>query len=141
METPRHAIVNRNLSLKAALVATGRKLYLNEAVVESMPRASGNIETILVNLGRKVDCDKLDAALAAIGMELIVDPQGLAAINEADPALADSHPNGTQWKDSEGKYCFVLFDRWFAGRYVRVDRGGSYWYSSCWFPCRRKLAL
>ena len=139
----RHATVNRERSQREALVATGRKLHLNESVVKTMPAASGNIETIFVNLGRNVDCDKLDDELDKLGYELIVDPQGLTAINEADRAFADGHPNGIQWKDSKGNYCFVVFHAWRDGRRVdvRVVRSGEYWSSLGWFPCRRKMAL
>lgn len=137
----RRATVNRDRSQHEALTATGRNLYLNESVVRTMPTVSGDIEAIFVNLGRNIDCDKLDDELGKLGFEIIVDPQGLAAINEADPAFADDYPNATQWKDGDGKFCCVIFDRWSDERSVFVDRNVICWHDYWWFPCRRKLEL
>ncbi len=134
----RRATVDRTRSQNDALIATGRKLHLNESVVKTMPSARGDIEAIFVNFGRSVDCDKLDEELSKLGLELIVDPQGLAAINEDDPAFADDHQNGTQWKDTEGRYCYVIFRAW---RGVGVGQSVRCWDGFWWFPCRRKLAL
>lgn len=137
----RCATVNRNRSQSDAIGATGRALYLDKSVVKTMPMASGNIEAIFVNLGRNVDSCRLDDELARLGFELIVDPQGLAALNEADSAFADDHPNATQWKDISGKYCYMFFDRCHDERFVQVAQKSCFWQGVCWFPCRRKLAL
>lgn len=137
----RQATVNRTRSQYEALVATGRSLHLNKSVVKTIPSATGDIEAIFVNFGQNVDCDKLDNELATLGFELIVDPQGLAAINEADRAFADGHPNGIQWKDSKGNYCYVVFSRWGTGPSVFMYRHGDGWGGAWWFPCRRKVAL
>ena len=65
------------------------------------------------------------------------DPYSQAAVNEADPAFADGHPNGTHWKDVNGKWCFVAFGRWGDGRKLGVGRGND-WGGSCWFAGVRK---
>ena len=134
----RSSTVNRSRTFQEALEATKRNLYLDKNVVLHTPKAEGDFEGIFVNLGRNVDCDKLDDELGKLGLELIVDPQGLADLNASDPEFADKYPNGTQWKNKEGKYCCVIFDRWSGGCGVGVAQCGDYWDVAWWFPCRRK---
>jgi hypothetical protein len=135
----RSATVNRMRASMEALKATGRAQYVNEAVAIAMPMCIGDhVEMLFVNLGRVVANNKLDSELEKMGFELIVDPVGIAAINEADQAFADTHPNGTQWKDADGNYCFALFRRWDGERIVDVNRGGGVWDGDWWFPVRRK---
>jgi hypothetical protein len=134
----RSASIDRTRTFMEALVATGRTQYLNENVVVTAPKGEGDAEFMFINLGRKVACDKLDEELANLGFELIVDPQGLAGINEADEAFADKYPNGTQWKDSSGNYCCAIFNRWNDERNMNVCRNDNRWYGHWWFPVRCK---
>ena len=39
------------------------------------------------------------------------DPYAVAQVNKDDPSFADSHPNGMQWKDGNGRHCYVTFRR------------------------------
>jgi hypothetical protein len=133
----RTAKPNRLQTFAQAIVATGCTPYLNDDVVANAPKADGDFEGIFVNIGRNVDCGKLDFTLAGLGFELIVDPQGLAQVNADDPTFADKYPNGTQWKDVEGKYCCAVFDCWYVRRRVNVIRDGHCWHGDYWFPCRR----
>ncbi len=133
----RRAAVDRNRALYEAVAATDRKPHLNEFLIKTMPTPTGDIEAIFINLGRNVDCNTLADELAAVGLELIVDPQGLVAINKDDPAFADDHPNGTQWKDTEGRYCFMSFYRGGGRRRVRLGQDDRPWRDLWWFPCRR----
>jgi len=117
----RTAPVNRTLTPKEALSATGRALYLNEDVVAIWPLATGDSVTMsFYKFGRYIEAGKLDEELAKVGLELVVDPTGLAAINQAYPEFADTHPNGTQWKNAAGKVCFAAFGRWLGKRRVGV---------------------
>ena len=50
------------------------------------------------------------------------DPYAQAAVNEADPNFANDHPNGTHWKDKDGKWCFASFFRWLDEPRVHVYR-------------------
>lgn len=135
----RSAPVNRTRTQMEALKATGRVQYVNEAVAIAIPTCIGDhVEMLFVNLGRTVACNKLDSELEKMGFELIVDPVGLAAINEDDPAFADTHPNGTQWKDADGNYCCAVFRCWDAERRVRVRQDDLAWLARWWFPVRRK---
>ena len=134
----RFAKVDRSRTMKQSIDATGRVQYVNDDVLATMPLGQGDAEAIFVKLGYNVDCDKLDEELGKLGFELIIDPQGLAAINEADQAFADEHPNGIQWKDTNGNYCYAVFNRWDDKRRVNVNQYDYYWYDRWWFPCRRK---
>lgn len=61
------------------------------------------------NLGRDVNCDKLDEGLAKLNLDLIVDPQGLAAINETDQTFAYKY---TPWDHDNDNYRSAIFHRW-----------------------------
>ena len=133
------APVNRMRASMEVFKATGRVQYVNEAVEIAMTLCTGDhVEMLFVNLGRLVACAKLDGELEKLGLELIVDPVGLAGINEADPTFADSHPNGTQWKDADGNYCCAVFYRWNDERFVNVSQHDLDWTDDWWFPVRRK---
>ena len=130
--------VNRNHTFQDAINATGRKPYCNSNVVSTAPKCEGDFEGMFVNIGWIVDCDKLDTVLSELGFELIVDPQGLADLNASDPEFADKYPNGTQWKNKDGKFCCAVFSRWDGERDVVVDQDFYCWSGGWWFPCRPK---
>lgn len=140
--------VDRVRAPQQMLEATGRTIYSDADVVEAMPRGSGEKKTILfINLGRYVSDKDLEPALGkaleALGFNpdefKIADPYTLGKHNEADPAFADTHPNGTHWKDLEDKWCFAAFNRWRGGgRRVFVVRHGRAWDDGWWFPLVRR---
>jgi hypothetical protein len=66
------------------------------------------------------------------------DPYTLAAVNEADPAFADKHPNGTHWKDADDKWRYAAFYRWSDERRAHVYRSDYDWDDRWWFPGFRK---
>lgn len=130
--------VNRNRSAQEAINATGRKKYLTDSVVANMPHGEGEeTEVVFFKLGRDVSVKNLEKEYELRGLK--PDPIAQAAVNEADPAFADEHPNGSQWKDADGKYCFAAFDRWDDGeRSVGVDRYDRGWFGDWWFAGVRK---
>lgn len=132
-----HVTVDRTRSPQDAIAATGRNQYVNENVVAMMPRGEGDeADVIFFKLGRSVSDADLDKEYALRGLEPI-DPYALAAVNEADPAFADEHPNGTHWKDADGNWCYIAFGRWRGVRvFVRRDDGG--WDDGWSFAGRRK---
>lgn len=130
--------VNRNRPAKEALKATGRKLYVTDGVIKNMPKAEKDEdEVVFFKIGRQVSCSELDKEYALRGLDP-ADPYSQAAVNEADPAFADEHPNGTQWKDKDGNYCYAIFNRYGDERYVFVDRHDSVWSAYWWFAGVRK---
>ncbi len=136
----RRVPVNRRRTPQEVLDATGRKQYTDKDVVGAMPHGEGEeVEVCFFNLGRDISDTDLDKEYEVHGLEP-ADPYSLAAVNEADPALADNNPNCTHWKDSRGKWCYVAFYRWYGvERRVGVDRGGG-WGGRWWFAGLRKVS-
>ena len=139
----RRTKVNRRRSPQAALDATGRRQYTDDEVVKSMP-VGGSDEVDVVFFKPEpwetrsgfMSDDDLEKACAR--RNLMSDPCAVAAANEDDPTFADNHPNAAHWRDAEGKWCFVAFDRWGVGRRVRVRRDGGGWHGDWLFSGSRK---
>ena len=128
---------NRTRTPEEAINATGRAQYVGKKGVANMPTEGPEKgEMTFFKLGRGIS----DAALAkeyeARGLE--PDPYAQAAVNEADPAFADEHPNGTHWKQADGGYNFLMFYRWNDERVVGCDRRGGDWLDDWWFGGVRK---
>ncbi|HSX24645.1 MAG TPA: hypothetical protein VLG69_01630 [Candidatus Andersenbacteria bacterium] len=143
----RHVKVDRSRTPQQAIKATGRVLYLNDSVVETMPKEEGEEADVCFFEPEPseytrpgfINDDDLQKALERRG--LVHDPIAVAAANEEDPAFADKHPNGTQWKDANGKWCYATFRRWRDERRVDVFRGGNGWGDGWLFAGVRKSPL
>lgn len=129
--------IDRSLSLRQALEATGRKLYVNDDVVKTMPRDNGD-EVFFFNLGRWISDDDLETEYAARGL-VPCDPFTLAKVNQDDPAFADEYPNCTHWgKNDNGTWAYATFDRFSGERGVGVGHDDDDWYDRWWFAGVRK---
>ena len=124
--------VNRTRTPKEALEACGRKLYVTDSVVETMPRGTGD-RAKLVYFKPRPQC-YVNGRLSPRMLEdeytfhnLMPDPQAQIDDNAANPEFADGEPNACQWKDENGNYCSATFDRWRDERRVYVCRRGSDW--------------
>lgn len=137
----RRVTVTRIRPPQSALDATGRRQYTNPEVVAEMPgfqeSLSEEVDVYFFQLGRYVSDEELDREYELRGLKP-ADPYALAAVNEIDPAFADGYPNGTDWKDSRGRWCFAMFGTWRGERHVHVDRYGSVWDDGWWFAGVRK---
>lgn len=135
----RTVTVDRSLTGKAALDATGRNQYTDSDVVATMPQGEGDeVEIVFFKLGRYISDDELDKEYDLRGL-IPVDPHALAALNAADKDFADERPNATHWQDANSKWCYAAFSRWGDdGRRVSVRRGDSGWNGPWWFAGRRK---
>ncbi len=135
----RHAKVNRNRTTQQVLDATGRKQYTDSKVVKTMPKGEGDeADVFFFKLGRYVSDADLEKEYELRGLKP-ADSYSLAVINEADPAFADDHPNGTHWKDANGNWCYAAFDRWGGGgRVVDVHRSVDDWVDDWFFAGVRK---
>ena len=139
----RHVVVNRDRTPQQVLDATGRKQYTDSTVVAGMPHGEGEKKEIVffkLNLsdrGGSISDDDLEKEFGLRGL-IPSDPYSLAAVNEADPAFADEHPNATHWKDAGGKWCFAAFGRWAGERFVYVHRYAYGWSDCWWFAGLRK---
>ncbi len=129
---------DRNRTPQEMLNATGRVQYTDKSVVKGMPRGEGEEgEVVFFKLDRYLLDDDIEKEFELRGLKP-ADPYSLAAVNEADPAFADTHPNGTHWKDAEGNWCFVTFNRWDDEREVNVDRSEGEGVSGAWFAGLRR---
>ncbi len=116
-----------------AIAATKRNKYFDDKVVEAMPRAkNGEAQVVFFKIGHTVTDEELEVEYASRNLRP-ADPFTLAAVNEADPAFADEHPNSTHWKDAHGKWCYIAFYRWRDGRRVNVARDDDDWDDDWWF--------
>ncbi len=130
--------VNCSRSAQEAIKATGRNQYLTDSVVKAMPQGKGEeTEVIFFKLGRQVSDADLDKEYELRGLKP-ADPYSQAAVNEVDPAFADEHPNGTHWKNADGKWCFATFYRFDDDRSVYVYFDDDDWSDSWWFAGVRK---
>lgn len=131
-------------SFQTALDATRRKQYTTRAVVDGVPATVEGVEREVIFAKPPaswykddiISCKKVAEFLDTMGLE--PDPHGAAAVNEADPAFADEHPNATQWQNADGNYCYAAFDRWDDERSVDVDRYDGGWSDYWSFAGRRK---
>jgi len=134
----RHVAVNRNRSAQKAIDATNRNKYCDSDVVAAMPKGEGEeTDVVFFKPGRYISDDELEKEYELHGL-IPDDPYSLAAVNEADPAFADEHPNGTHWKDKNGRWCYAAFDRGDDERVVGVSRFDGGWRDDWWFAGRRK---
>jgi hypothetical protein len=143
-EMLRYTRVRRGRPPQAALAATGRNLHTTHGTVAEMPAGEGEgVEIIFFKPSLEVYRDGWisDAALEREykkrGLE--PDPIALAAVNEANPAFADDHPNGAHWKGKDGAWCYIAFYRANGERYVYVHPSNFSWDIRWYFAGRRKV--
>ena len=139
----RRVKVNRSESPQEMLDATGRKQHIDRKAVNAMPRGEG--EEVDVYFFKPdpsaykdgfITCAEADRQYEMRGFKPDLYAQG--AVNKADPAFADEHPNGSQWKEKDGNYCYATFGRWRGERDVDVDRSVNVWHDNWWFAGVRK---
>lgn len=134
----RRVKVNRSRAPGEAIKATGWSCYVDDTVVDTMPNGEGDeVEVCFFQVGHYVSDADLEKEYELRGLTP-ADPYSLAAVNEADPAFADDHPNSTHWKNADGKWCYAAFHRWDGERSVDVDRRVNDWNALWWFGGLRK---
>lgn len=137
-------IIVRNFTVDLSLVgmdainATGRVFYGHKNVVAKMSRATlpeGKLH--FFQAGRYMQAHEVEAEYSKRGL-VPIDPHTLCAFNGANPEFADTHPNGTQWKDVDRHLGYTHFCRSSGERYVIVHWDGNIWYDYWWFAGIRK---
>lgn len=136
----RRVKVPRGSSPQEVLNLNGdRPQYTTERVVEEMPRVEWEeVEVCFFPIKRTMTCDQFQEALALRG--LVPDPYAQSVVNAEDPAFADKQPNGTQWKNGRGEYCYAAFRRWGGERRLRVDQRSFDWNDGWWACGSRKVS-
>jgi hypothetical protein len=134
----RHFKVDRTKTPKQMIDATGRKQYVDDGVLATMP-TDGPEEGDLYFFPGKRFTPAAELAARYESLELVPDPYAQSQVNTDDSSFADEHPNGVQWQDDQGDFCFAAFRRWFVvERFVDVDRNARDWADRWWFAGRRK---
>ena len=121
-----------------------RIVDVDNTVVTAMPKGKGGKTEVIFFKPRPeayanglITDDNLEKEFEFVGLKP-ADPCSLDQVNTDDPAFADTHPNGTHWKNAEGKWCFAAFRRWHGERIVDVREGGRDWSGVWWFAGVRK---
>lgn len=136
--------IGRAQTPKQAIKATGRKLYVVDDVVATMPGGEGEGADLIYFKPRPQAFDangwmspaNLEAEYEFNGLKS--DPRAQAKDNQDNPAFADDKPNACQWKDKDGNYCCVAFRRWRDERVVHVGRDVVGWSGGWVFAGVRK---
>ena len=129
----RHVKVDRTRSPEQVIDATARAKYIDGKVISTMPRGEGEEKKVFFfKVSRFISDDDLEKEYDLRGLR--PDPYAQAKVNEDDPSFADTHPNGTHWKDADGRWNFATFSRWDDDRrHVDVYRRGHAWRDFWWF--------
>jgi hypothetical protein len=127
----RRVKVDRTRTPKEAVAATKRNEYVDQSVLATAP--AGELEEVDVYF-YPIECSTSAPDFAKLYDELglVPDPMAQTAVNEDDPAFADNHPNGSQWKDSQNRFCYLAFRRWDGERDVNCYRYVNAW-NGRWF--------
>lgn len=137
--------VDRSRTPKQSLLATSRRIFVSDAVVDAMPRGEDD-EVKLVffkpddSVYRKdwISCAALEHEYEK--RSLAPDPVALASFAADNPGYFDDKPVGCQWKDERGNFCCAAFIRWPGERRVGVYRDGSAWNDRWSFAGVRKTS-
>jgi len=145
--------VNRTLGAQETLDATGRHRYTNtynedtdREIINSMAKGEGKeVEVFFFDIGGRRDYishSYLEREYEFRGLKP-ADPYSLAAVNKANPKLADENSNFTYWKGVRGRLCSIDFTFngiMSVGIFSRRAKmwGTNGWKKKCWFAGLRK---
>ena len=142
----RKTTVNRTLPIWDALTATGRTKYVTKSVIKAIPTGEGEKKEVHFFKPEEDEYTRPgwisdeDLAKAYERRGLVPDQRAQLAVNADDPSFADEYPNGSHFKDAEGKWCFLACGRWRGDRGVVVDRDSRDWDGRWWFAGVRKFS-
>lgn len=133
-EIIRRVRVDRTRTPQKALRATRRRQCVTDSVATRMPKGAGDdVEVHFFKLGYRISNDDLEREYEQRGLRP-ADPYSLAAVNEADPRFADTHPNSTHWKDASGQWYSASFTLSIGTRVVDVHpHNFDDWLDYWWF--------
>lgn len=124
------------ISPTEAIASTKRiQSYIEESVLNTWPIHTGELEFF-----------KFDSYTSAADVEAEYEKRGLVAApfsmcEQDGKEMNEKQYVATQWKDADGKFCYLAFLRWDGERKVHCDRDGSEWDVPWWFAGVRKSAL
>ena len=135
METlSKTATVNRDLSPREVLEATGRRWYSGFSAEDTMPSSGSGVQKGVIvkffRLEKFTSFEELFRQYDELG--LAADPYSLSQVNIDDRFFADQHPNCSVWIAADRLY-FITFDCTDGSRNVTVGCGGR-GLSANWWP-------
>ncbi len=126
--------VDRSMKpLQAFNGITSHRQCLDEAAVNGMPLGTDE-EVTLHFFPIKKRLTSVQFASELEKRNLKPDPMAQTAFNQADPEFADKYPNGTQWQDQAGNFCYAFWRGWRGSRAVSVVESSDGW-GGGWFAC------
>jgi hypothetical protein len=132
-------MTKQKLDIMKLLKDTGRTMYVNEEVAKSAPTYTGKLEFFKLN--KYMTCQELQDEYDKRGLK----PASIVSLCEYDKTNRDDLDKMqyvcSQWKNTDGKWCYVSVDQWDDGRRVLVDRRGSEWDDDFWGCGVRKSEL
>ena len=124
--------IDRSLSQKEAIAATGRRFCGSADYAETFPAGTGDAEEItFIPLKKWMSPDAVDTFVEDGGWQY-ASLHALAKYNQDNPTFANLVPNFIQAKDAKGRHCYVAFNGFRDERDVRVYRYGHGWHD-VWF--------
>lgn len=131
----REFVVDPTIIGMKAIDATKCMKYAKEQVVATMPvpLASEGVLCFL-QIGLYTSAEELEAVCEKRGLQL-ADPHTLCAFNTANPDFVDTYPNGTQWKDAQGNFCYADFRLGDGGRCGSIGFLYNGWDGHWWLAC------
>ncbi len=136
----RHVRVDRTKTPSQMVDTLGRKKYVDNDVRAMMPTQGKDEDDVYFFPAKRfIPAAELAAEYEKRG--LIPDHYAQMQVSIDDPSFADEHPNGSQWQDEKGRYCYLAINRWDDERYVNVNQDDNDWRDNWWFAGVRKLAV
>lgn len=119
------------INIMKVLKDTGRTMYVDEAVAKSAPTRTGKLEFFKPE--KYMTCQELADEYEKRGLI----PASILSLCEYDKTNRDDLDKKkwvcSQWKDKEGKWCYVTVFQWRGGeRSVGVYRIDDEWHVSWW---------
>ena len=118
------------------LESPNRRLFVEDGADMGMPEArAGGSRVTLIALVHHANDDEVERLLAAHKPTGLVaaDPFSLSSVLKTNSVFAEHNFAGTHWRDCEGRWCYIAFDRWTLGRQlVYIARGERTWPAGWW---------
>ncbi len=121
--------VDYTLTPQQILDATGRRQYVDKAVLATIPKSGNgivaNVPFTFFKPGRHLS--PVELAVELKDRKLVRDLYVQVAAAAQDPEFADTYPNVMNWELQGGGYGYMTFLRDDDGRYVSVGRDDFGW--------------
>lgn len=139
--------VNYDRSQQQMLDALSRWQHIDASIVPEIPcqhRGQERVVFEFFRLNRYASDKEVEQERTERG--LVRDVYAQAAVNEANPVFAHSHPNGVSWKDSKDHLCCLACCHWYEENRgesedcsVILSHDTRVWGDFWWFGGRRRF--